>query len=110
MTSDKEQQGRGKTPPLYIWGLPPPPPSVSPSPPTPLANGPKTGAQLVMLIFPQKWGKPRVFQFSIIKPYLSKMFKILMGKSALQKMGFQKIFSGNFSIFLGCPLDSRFAN
>lgn len=38
------------------------------------------------------------------------MFKILMGKSTLQKMGFQKIFSGNFSIFLGCPLDSRFAN
>lgn len=63
MTTYKEQQGRGKTPPLYIWGLPPPPPSVSPSPPTPLANGPKTGAQLVMLIFPQKWGKPRVFQF-----------------------------------------------
>ena len=38
------------------------------------------------------------------------MFKIPMGKSAIQKMGFQKIFSGNFSIFLGYPLDSRFTN
>ena len=89
MTTYKEQQGRGKTPPLYIWGLPPPPPSVSPSPPTPLANGPKTGAQLVMLIFPQKWGKP----------YLSKMFKIPMGKSALQKWVFKKFFPEIFRFF-----------
>ena len=61
MTSDKEQQGRGKTPPLYIWGLPPSPSLRIPLPAYPTGKRAKNGGTVSHVNFSTKVGKTEGF-------------------------------------------------